>query len=269
MQRIAIHSVPRSGSTWLGEIFNSHPGVIYKYQPLFSYAFKGRLNEHSTYEDIVRFYEEIAQSKDDFINQTQARQEGKLPVFRKDENPVAVAYKEVRYHYILENLLQRDPSIKVVGLVRNPMAVIYSWLTAPKEFRKDLGWNAMEEWRYAPKKNLNKAEEYNGFEKWKEVTRMFLRLQKEYPDNFMLIRYDKLMKDTEDTVIGMFDFCHLSFHENTKNFLLESQQKNNPDKYSVFKKKDRDDEWKDKLDQKIIKEIEKDLKDSELSVFLT
>ena len=59
MQRIAIHSVPRSGSTWLGQIFNSSSLVIYKYQPLFSYAFKGRLSPQSTNNKIVQFFDEI------------------------------------------------------------------------------------------------------------------------------------------------------------------------------------------------------------------
>lgn len=40
MHKIAIHSVPRSGSTWLGEILNSSANVKYCFQPLFSYKFK-------------------------------------------------------------------------------------------------------------------------------------------------------------------------------------------------------------------------------------
>ena len=59
MQYVAIHSVPRSGSTWLGQIFNSHPKVNFRYQPLFSYAFKDYLNEASSSEDIEAFFKNI------------------------------------------------------------------------------------------------------------------------------------------------------------------------------------------------------------------
>ena len=37
---ISIHGVPRSGTSWLGQILDSSPKVRYKFQPLFSYAFK-------------------------------------------------------------------------------------------------------------------------------------------------------------------------------------------------------------------------------------
>lgn len=51
---IAIFGVPRSGTSWLGQLFNSSERVAYRYQPLFSYAFKGRLNENSTLDEIWR-----------------------------------------------------------------------------------------------------------------------------------------------------------------------------------------------------------------------
>ena len=79
MQKIAIHSVPRSGSTWLGNIFNSHPNVSFKYQPLFSYAFKDYLGSESDLEKINRFFKEIMKSDDDFINQKEGVEKGIIP----------------------------------------------------------------------------------------------------------------------------------------------------------------------------------------------
>jgi hypothetical protein len=264
MQRIAIHSVPRSGSTWLGELFNSNPEVIYKYQPLFSYAFKNRISPISSQQDIVEFFQEIATSNDDFINQTEARKNGKMPVFKKSDNYKAIAYKEVRYHNVIENLLKQDIDIKVIGLVRNPFAVIHSWLNAPKEFRKDLGWSEQEEWQFATKKNQNLPEEFNGFEKWKEVTLLFLRLEKEFPEQFKIVYYNDLLNNTENTIIELFKFCNLSFTESTKRFIKESQVKENKDAYSVYKTKINDDDWKQKLNPNIIKQIEKEVINTEL-----
>ncbi|MDH5934310.1 hypothetical protein, partial [Vibrio splendidus] len=56
MHKVAIHSVPRSGSSWLGEIINSSPQVNYSFQPLFSYEFKSYLNENSSLENINNFF---------------------------------------------------------------------------------------------------------------------------------------------------------------------------------------------------------------------
>jgi hypothetical protein len=172
MKKVAIHSVPRSGSTWLGSIFDSHPNVAYRYQPLFSYTHKGVLTPNSSKKEIDTFFQDILYTTDDFVLQKAAIEAGKIPSFFK-ESPTHIVYKEVRYHHILSNLLEQDNEIIVIGLIRNPFAVIHSWLNAPKEFRKDLGWKEMEEWQFAPKKNLNKPEEFNGFEKWKEVRDLF------------------------------------------------------------------------------------------------
>ena len=166
MKKVAIHSVPRSGSTWLGQIFNSHPDVAYRYQPLFSYAFKDRLNDHSTMEEIRKFFEELSLSQDKFLLQIEEGSlSNKYPVFEKNLPPTHVVYKEVRYHHIVENLLKQDNEILVIGLVRNPMAVMHSWLKSPREFRRDLGWDVMEEWRSGASKNAGKIEEFYGFDK--------------------------------------------------------------------------------------------------------
>ena len=80
MQRIAIHSVPRSGSTWLGELFDGSYASKYCYQPLFSYALKDFIGEDSTEERIDEFFRLCAETRDS-ICQTAKRQEGILPAF--------------------------------------------------------------------------------------------------------------------------------------------------------------------------------------------
>ena len=164
MKKIAIHSVPRSGSTWLGNIFNSSPCVSFSYQPLFSYAFKDYLNSNSSLEEINSFFSLISKSKDEFLNQMDGVNQGIIPIFKKKEITHS-CYKEVRYHYILENLLIKCDHIKLILLIRNPLAVLYSWKNAPKEFRTEQGWDFNEEWQNAPSKNLNLIEEYNGYTK--------------------------------------------------------------------------------------------------------
>jgi len=269
MKRIAIHSVPRSGSTWVGEIFNSNEKINYKYQPLFSYAFKGALTESTSLERIHNFFQKISNSDDEFINQSIERKLGRVPIFKKDHLYEVVAYKEVRYHHVLRNLLEKDSEIKVIGLVRSPLSVVNSWLKAPKEFRKDLGWKELDEWYFAPKKNQNKIEEYNGFEKWKEVANLFEELQQEYSNRFYLLKYDDLLNNTEIEVKKMFSFCGIEFTKQTSLFLSNSSKTDaSNDAYSIYRINQADDKWKKNLDPRMVFKIQNELVNTKLEKYL-
>ena len=268
MKKIAIHSVPRSGSSWIGQIFNSSPDVNFKFQPLFSYACKDYLDASSSKESINIFFELISQSQDTFLLQTEKIEQGIYPNFQKNKQSTHIAYKEVRYHHILENMLKVDPDVIVIGIVRSPYAVINSFLKAPREFRKDLGWDELSEWKYANKKNLDRSEEFNGYEKWKEVTLLFQKLKEQYPDRFYLVKYDELLTDTIKEVKNIFNFCSINMTNQTKSFLEESTQENQDDTYSVYKKKTTDDSWKKSLNTIIMDEISKDLKNNSLEEYL-
>jgi len=267
MQKLAIHSVPRSGSTWLGNIFNSHPEVCFRHQPLFSYAFKDFLSPVSTQKEIDLFFDSIAESADAFINQKEGIDKGFIPVFQKNKTFTHCCYKEVRYHHILENLLQRSPDVKIILLIRNPLATIYSWYKAPKEFRPEKGWVLEEEWLHSSKKNLNKPEEYNGYAKWKEATLLFLEMKKQFPGRVELVQYKNLLHQTEIVVKELFDFSGLDLPEQTIAFIKESKQRDLKDAYAVFKSKTKDDNWKD-LPEHIIDYIYNDLKGTRLEMYL-
>ena len=152
-KKVAVHGVPRSGTSWVGEILNSSPNTAYRFQPLFSYAHKAYLDNTSTKEDIAQFFSRLRNCDDDFTNQKAKRNSGDFPQFRK-QKITHVIYKEVRYLNILFNLMRKTEDVLLISVIRNPLSVINSWLRAPREFRRDLGWSEIEEWRYALKKNL-------------------------------------------------------------------------------------------------------------------
>lgn len=267
MQKIAIHSVPRSGSTWLGSIINSHSNVNFKYQPLFSYAFKGYLNSHSTLLEINKFFNDITVSNDDFLNQKKEVDEGHIPAFKKGKTISHICYKEVRYHHILENMLLQCSDLKLILLVRNPLAVLQSWFTSPKEFRIDQGWVFEDEWLDASKKNLNRPEEFNGFNKWKEATMLFIKLMEMYPKQVVIITYNQLLKDTLNTISQLFEFTNLKLEEQTLSFINESQTVHQSNSYSIYKKRENDNSWEN-LPTHIIDYITCDLKDTKLEKYL-
>jgi hypothetical protein len=244
MNRIAIHSVPRSGSSWIGQIFNSSPEVNYKFQPLFSYEFKDYLNDNSTKHEIDGFFNQIAISGADFLLQTDKVAQGIYPRFFKNKEFRHIVYKEVRYHHILTNLLSQDRQLIVVGIIRSPFAVVNSFLRSPREFRKDLGWVEEEEWRLAAKKNLDKKEEFFGLEKWKEVVRLFNAIKEAYSERVYLIMYEKFLSNPVEETKRVFDFCGIEYTRQTEQFLRESRSVDRDGVYSVYRTKTTDDEWK-------------------------
>jgi hypothetical protein len=165
--------------------------------------------------------------------------------------------------------MRKSNNVRLICIVRNPLSVINSWLKAPREFREDLGWKVLQEWRYALKKNLNKPEEFNGYEKWKEATNIFSHLKKQYPDRVYLIEYQKLLTSTITEVENLFKFCKLPLTEQTKNFIAQSSSYQNNNAYSVYRLNQNDNNWETSLEQQIIDEIVADLKDTELEVFLS
>ncbi|MEZ4771117.1 MAG: sulfotransferase [Caldilineales bacterium] len=266
---VSIHGVPRSGTSWLGQIFDSHPDVAYRHQPLFAYRFKDRLTLQSTAADVRRFLDELyAVSDDEFIldinRRTAASQFWQSAV--KTDTSGHLVMKMVRYHHLLPLFFETIDSVKIIGIVRHPCAVINSWLTAPKEFRP--GWDAQEEWRLAPKKNAGRIEEFNGFEKWKEVARKFLRFEQAYPDSFSIVQYERLVSAPEDEAARLFSFAGLAMQQQTLDFIRYSHSKNDPDPYAVVKDPGSYRRWETTLDPTIASEIIRETQGTELERFL-
>jgi hypothetical protein len=266
LKKIAIHGVPRSGTTWLGSIFDSHERVLFRHQPLFSYAFKGALHASSNAGDVSTFFRMLAESEDDFVTQKDAKRKGLVPEFRKRGEPNAIAYKEARYHHIIENLLSVDSEVVVLGIVRNPKSVISSWFNAPKEF--DSTWSKEREWYEANKKNGAREEEFYGFKKWLEVCKLFIRLSHEYPDRFKVVNYKMLLEDPVNEVKEIFSFCGLDFNQQTYDFLnMEHGIDRSEEHYSVYRISQVDNKWVDHLPPSIAAEIDKIVREEGLSLF--
>lgn len=255
MNNLALFSVPRSGSSWLGEIINSSPEIIYKFQPNFAYTFEFELQEDSKSEEIENFFQKLYYSKDEFVN-------GKLSIsgIKRDfnflKNKAAILFfKETHYLNVIENLLKTSDT-KVVGLVRSPFAVLNSWINIPKEF--DPSWSIKKEWKRGELKNRGKKTHFFGYFKWKEVCFLFLRLRREYPDQFYLISYDDLLSDPILEIKQLFKFCDLNYTEQTDAFIKLSTTTEAEDAYAVFKQRTDDISWKKTLPSFIEKEIKED-----------
>lgn len=265
---VSIHGVPRSGTSWLGKIFSAHSNVTYRFQPLFSYRFKDRINLDSNKDDVQSFLQELYEVNDDaFVLGTWLKvEEPDMPVLQKEDCPPFMVMKEVRYHHLIEKLLESVNDLQVIGIVRNPCAVINSWFQAPREFKKE--WDPLTEWRFAPSKNQGRIEEFNGFEKWKEVALMFLNLQKKYQERFLLIQYEQLVEDPIAVMENAFSFVGLKMENQVKNFINASQSLHLGDAYALYKSPSVKNRWRLQLDTRIYREIVEEIKGTNLERFL-
>lgn len=234
---VGIHGAPRSGTSWLGQLFNSHPQVAYRFQPFFSFAFRDRVNERSNLTDIDRMFSDLLETSDHFVNQAgSARLAQRLPEFAK-QAPTHLVYKEVRFHHLIAHFIDTLPRARFIGIVRDPRAVLASWFQAPREFRSD--WLPADEWRHAAAKNEGRTENWYGFERWKELSLLFIELASRHPRQFRLVRYEALVESPREVVGQLFEFCGLSHDDQTARFISESTGNDDGDPYGVYRKRAR------------------------------
>lgn len=265
MKTVLIHGAPRSGTSWLGQIFNSNPKVAFRFQPLFSYKLKNFLSASSTKEDVHEFLSVLENIDDDFILQKDQQARGAHPTFDKDCIEL-MAIKHVRYHFLVEKFLKSKDDLKVIAIVRNPCGSINSWLKTSREFNSN--WNAKTEWRSALSKNMGKPEEYYGFDKWLESSRYFIDLESKYQDRFIIVQYESLVSNTLHEVKRLFSFCDLKLDQQTLEFIKKSHSKEIDDPDTVFRKSDVSKRWIKELDTDIISEILETVRGTELERFL-
>lgn len=263
---IAIHGVPRSGTSWLGEIFKSTPQVAYRYQPLFSHAFKGRLTPASTAQEIEAFFDELWRTDDAFVLQRDPEIHPDHAAGHPVEGATHLVYKEVRYHHVVENLLERSPRATLVAIIRDPRAVIDSWHRAPKEFGRS--WDLGSEWRTGAKKNLGRPEEYYGYDRWKEAAALFHRLRDRWPQRVSLVRYAELNAEPVRVARDLFAAHGLQWCAHAERFIAESRSREGGHAYSVFRKPRPDSAWRGRLPEAIAQAIADDLRGTALAYLL-
>jgi hypothetical protein len=262
-----VMGLPRSGTSWLGQIFDSHPDVRFKLSPLFSYAFKDALNNDSTREEIEQFLQEVYHREDSFLDQVDRRLQGDYPTFEtKNIEPACLVIKENRYHNLIKHLLATCDKLQVVYIVRNPCGAIHSWLSCRNEFPE--GAKPMEQWRSGAIRKKGKQEEFWGFDDWKLLTAMYQDMSRLEPDRVKVISYEQLVSNVVNTVTDMFSFAGLGMNSQTLSFLRESQLSTNKDSYAVYKEPGVAQRWQNELDPQIISVIIKDLAGSELEHYL-
>ena len=263
---VVVAGMPRSGTSWLGQIIDSCPDVRFKLCPLFSYAFKNAVNENSTSQEYADLFEAVYLRADAFMDQTERRQAGKYPIFElKNAEPAVLAIKMTRYHHLLSVMLERSPKLKMVLIVRHPCGAINSWLKTRGEFPANA--DPMKEWRTGSCRKTAVGE-YWGFNDWIHVTKLHLRLHEQNPERVRIQQYEQLVTNPVEQTKEIFAHLGLEFTNQTLNFLSSSQRRHDSDSYAVYKDSSVKDAWHSELDEQIRREILDEIEGSELERFL-
>lgn len=227
-KQVAIFGCPRSGTSWLGQLFNASEAVAYRYQPLFSYEFKNWFGRHGiTSASLDSFAQALLEAKSDFV-----LQDLRPP---KIEPPSHLVWKEVRYHALMSALAAQPGLHKLIYIHRPALDVINSWYQAPKEFRA--GQDIHAEYLDAPSKNTDPCE-YNGFNKWKESLALALAAKAEQPGKVLLVSYDRLRADPLAQLSSLFEAVGLAMSDQVRAFIVASTSTHDDDAYSVFRNRE-------------------------------
>ncbi|MCB9689339.1 MAG: sulfotransferase domain-containing protein [Alphaproteobacteria bacterium] len=225
LPQIAIFGCPRSGTSWLGQLFNASEHVAYRYQPLFSFEFKdwfGRRGVDAS--SLEAFGRALLDAKSAFVLQD-LRPEKVLPATH-------LVWKEVRYHHLMPSLVAEPGLQHLIYIHRPALDVINSWYQAPKEFRE--GQDIRAEYLNAPSKNTDSSE-WNGYSRWKDSMALALRLRSQHPEKVVLVSYDRLRSDPESCLEQLFECTGIPFTEQVRTFVAASTTRHEPDAYSVFR----------------------------------
>ncbi|XP_042865600.1 carbohydrate sulfotransferase 1-like [Penaeus japonicus] len=224
--RVIVTSTWRSGSTFLGEILASHPGVYYHYEPLMPYGLQqlrpgpmqdevqGLLQEilKCDYHDLDEYLKFAYVNHDMFMRNTRLWSMCSAMPRTKCYNADTLArlcslfpvhvMKVVRARLELLAPLLRDPKVKLVWLVRDPRAVMSSrsnsvtWCDTLA--CKDPGYlcsDLMLDYR------------------------AYLLLQEQRPDQVLLVRYEDLARDPYGKSREVLEFAGLTFHKRVREYL--------------------------------------------------
>ena len=265
---VFLLGMPRSGTTWLSQIVESSPLSAVRLSPNYSYAFKDELTGDATAEQWRRQLDRALHSDDPFVTQNWRRDTGELGRFpkRDPDHAQVLAIKDTRFHELYDRALQLLPQSRVVYLVRNPAAALWSWRNC-KEFPEGADFAA--EWRSGSVRKREGQGEYWGFADWVALTSHYLALAEREPQRVMVLRYEDLVRDPEQSVAGLFAFLGLPVGAETLDFLAESRSRHDSRPYAVYKSPAVADAWRADFPADILATIEAELSGTALAGFLS
>lgn len=263
---VFLLGMPRSGTTWLSQIFESSPDFLVRLSPNFSYLLKNQLDDASTRDEWIDQLAAAASSDDPFMTQNWRRDTGELGIFdeRSTGCETRLAVKDTRFHHLYQQAMELLPGARCIYVVRHPAGAINSWWRS-KEFPPEA--DLAREWRSGTCRK-NGPGEYWGFDDWRALTEQYLDLEARQPLRYRTFRYEDLVDDPHRQTAELFSFVGCATAEPTTSFIAESQSRHDDRPYAVYKDPSVAERWRDQLPIDIISRIEAELRATRLERFL-
>jgi hypothetical protein len=249
MRIATITGMARSGTSWLGKIFASHPEVLYHFEPFDKKKERKRLPKnlcfHGLLEKINAVDKERAEVRVNMLSTAlhafydyRGHKLDRKPHFKQPENPRMMIIKSPKAIPVIGVFAHFGP---VIYIIRDPRAMIHSlWQT---EFGKSYP-------------------AYGTARKWDLISLKFMLLEQEWPESFKVVRFEDIVGDPETVSRQMANAIDLPWMEEMARFLEWSRSGHDEHMYAL--KKDPElviNAWKRGLSEsaqrQILKTVEK------------
>ena len=258
--------MPRSGTTWLSQIFESSPDFVVRLSPNYSYTLKNQLDLGASRNDWSAQLSAALVTSDPFMTQNWRRETGELETF--PSRPLwtvgRLAIKDTRFHSLYQRAMELFDEAQLIYLVRHPAGAINSWWRS-KEFPDEAG--IASEWRSGACRKKEGPGEYWGFDDWCSLTDRYLHLARQAPSRYRVCQYEILVRNPERVATELFAFAGYDLCPTTREFLLDSQSRHDDRTYSVFKDPSVVDRWRSELPEAIQETIRIELAETPLARF--
>lgn len=263
---LLLLGMPRSGTTWLSQIFESSPDFIVRLSPNYSWPLKNHLNLSSSREEWTSNFTSALNTNNEFMTHNFRRVTGELRTFppRPIQTVKRLAIKDTRFHDLYQRCMELFHEAQTIYLVRHPGGMLNSWWRS-KEFPAKATF--ADEWRGGACRKIEGPGEYWGFDDWRNLTMTYLALEEQAPERFRVCRYEELVRDRERVSAELFEFAGCRLHPETCAFLQESMSRHDDRAYAVFKNPSVVDRWRSELPRDIQETISAELSGTPLEEF--
>ena len=224
MLNLFILGTQRSGTTLLSRILTAHPKVFIQNEISVEKVFLNNISKIKIIENIN--------------SQIQLRHGHKIHDLWLKQNKNFFVLKDPELTYHIRALKQFIPDSKFIIIIRDGHAVVNSY----KENKWGLGTNV-----------------YTGALRWKKEVQLQKSFMKEFPDSFLLIKFEDLITDLEKTLRKICVHLSIVFDAEMLNYNLATAQFNtNQSNINTNQQPDKKiaQKWKSKLSDHEINIIE-------------
>ena len=259
---ILILSLPRSGSSWVGEMLGASPSAMYLREPITQTYISRSPGKPSFFEidknhppqsyvnsaaNVFSGMPLFDPSIIRFPKQWSLLKRRKKRIVIKEVNPLALAW-------IIEQFQPR-----IIYLIRHPAAVAQSF--------SKLEWTGRQfETRFFPETLESKIQTYKDFTSsfWSEhgalqavILRQTLELLQNY-GNFKLIKFEDICADPLAAFRELFDFAELNWNKKIQDYIEEHTlpSETDDDNYGTFRNSRLEiNKWRDQIPKENLLEI--------------